>query len=271
MLELHELGALAAAWCCVALLAASVWALLRRCPEVPAPTNPPPEWSGHHLAAAFLVFWLMPALALPLISPDALARWCYGSPVSDAVSKSLTLAAASLLTLPLQLAAWYALAVSAQVNPPARRTMVHWLSDTRSAMKTWLALTPIVFVVFVGSVLGYTFLFGRPEEHPLLAPFQGATPLIVVMLLAVEAIIAAPIREELLFRGVLLPWMAARDRAGDGGMVFAALAVPLVRWLNGAEILPVAASGLASTALAATLWIASRLVGERWISAEAPP
>jgi membrane protease YdiL (CAAX protease family) len=138
-------------------------------------------------------------------------------------------------------------------------------------MKTWLVLTPIVFAVYVASVFVYASVYGKPAEHPLLAPFQTAAPPIVVALLAAEAIVAAPIREELMFRGILLPWMAARGRAGDGGILFAALAVPLVRFLNGATMADVASSGLASTALAAALWITSRLIGERWAPAESQP
>ena len=43
------------------------------------------------------------------------------------------------------------------------------------------------------------------------------------MLLA-EAVIAAPVREELLFRGILLPWLGERKWGGDLALVLAAVA-----------------------------------------------
>src|SRR5436190_20521750 len=57
-------------------------------------------WSGAHVAAAFFVFWFMPALIYPFVDPDLLGRWFFGSAANPTTSKTISLAAAGTLALP---------------------------------------------------------------------------------------------------------------------------------------------------------------------------
>jgi membrane protease YdiL (CAAX protease family) len=72
----------------------------------------------------------------------------------------------------------------------------------------WLGLTPIVFAVFLVAAL-----ITETEKHPLtdLGPHVRALEFIVFV---VEVGLLAPLSEELLFRGLLLPWLAQPASSG---------------------------------------------------------
>jgi membrane protease YdiL (CAAX protease family) len=80
----------------------------------------------------------------------------------------------------------------------------------------------------MAALLLYSKLGGQSDEHPILKLTQ--TPAIspaahagMFLLLLAEALIAAPVREELLFRGILLPWLADRPWGGDMCLLLAAI------------------------------------------------
>jgi membrane protease YdiL (CAAX protease family) len=88
----------------------------------------------------------------------------------------------------------------------------------------WLAVTPIVIGVGFLVSLGHYELTGtKPEPHLLqrLAE-QSPTPMNAV-LIGISALVIAPIWEELMFRGVLQPWLTQREWGGHLGMGLAAL------------------------------------------------
>src|SRR5204863_9160557 len=74
-------------------------------------------------------------------------------------------------------------------------------SDAVSACRVWLVLTPLVYAVSAVVLVVYGLVGGKqPEQHPILQTFQdGSVPMGVVVLMIAEAVIAAPIREELFF------------------------------------------------------------------------
>jgi len=67
----------------------------------------------------------------------------------------------------------------------------------------WLVLTPLSFAVFMAAI---ALLTNQPQKHPLtdLGNLAGRRELIVF---ALNAALLAPLLEELLFRGILLPWL----------------------------------------------------------------
>src|SRR5207237_1431481 len=96
--------------------------------------------------------------------------------------------------------------------------------DVRAACVTWLVLTPLVFVTNLAAVTAYTWLVGPPAEHPLLEPFRrGPVPAGAVALLVIEAVLAAPLREELFFRGILQPYFVRHPYGGDMALALAAV------------------------------------------------
>jgi membrane protease YdiL (CAAX protease family) len=83
------------------------------------------------------------------------------------------------------------------------------------AIMAWAIITPVVFVVH--GLVNWTFLrFGlTPEQHPLTSLGLGEAREQVSLLL--QACLVAPILEELVFRGILLPWMVGgRERYAFG-------------------------------------------------------
>lgn len=75
---------------------------------------------------------------------------------------------------------------------------------------TWLIVTPAAFSVFVLASIGHLKLTGQePEKHPLTALGDLAGTL-EWGLFVLQTVVIAPILEEWLFRGMLLPWLAQK-------------------------------------------------------------
>jgi membrane protease YdiL (CAAX protease family) len=91
-------------------------------------------------------------------------------------------------------------------------------------MAGWLELSPVVYAIY--ALAGY--LYGK-EGHLLEGLVQGQPLLVDWILLFFSATIAAPILEELLFRGVLQPWLATRRHGGDMAMAAAFITALLMR------------------------------------------
>jgi membrane protease YdiL (CAAX protease family) len=100
----------------------------------------------------------------------------------------------------------------------------------------WVSLTPFVYVVLAGATWCTSALCHvRPEEHPLTKLSQsGPLSPLEWFLLVLSAVAAAPVVEELLFRGVLQPWLARRSWGGAAAMV-AALLMTLTLRLPGLQ------------------------------------
>jgi membrane protease YdiL (CAAX protease family) len=79
----------------------------------------------------------------------------------------------------------------------------------------WLLLTPFVHLINGSVTIAFTLLDLPVESHPLTQLAAGSATQHVLFM--VEACVAAPIIEEILFRGILLPWtIGARERVTDG-------------------------------------------------------
>jgi membrane protease YdiL (CAAX protease family) len=176
------------------------------------------------VAAAFFVFWFMPALIYPFVDPDALGRFFFGDGVDPQAGKILSLAVAGTLALPLQLLAWRGLLATLEPQPPPMLTTQNTARDLRTGYLIWLIITPVVYLVGWLALIVNAWVGGQPEQHPLLKLFEpsGVAPGVLLLLLA-EAVVAAPIREEVLFRGILLPWLAERPGASQIGLAAAAI------------------------------------------------
>jgi membrane protease YdiL (CAAX protease family) len=223
-------------------------------------------WGGAHVAAAFLVFWFMPALIYPFVDPDALGRLFFGDGADPQAGKILSLALAGTLALPFQLLAWRGLL--ATVDPPSPPTLTKrtTVRDIRIGYLTWLLITPVVYLVGWVALIVNSWVGGHSEQHPLLKLFEpGTAPPGVLLLLLAEAVIAAPIREELLFRGILLPWLADRPRASQIGLMAAAivgvsLRSPLIPdWSD-----PAAIAGKLAPAILVLALLPTMMICESW-------
>lgn len=274
MPDFSDFRALAGAWLVVAVIAGLATAALWFYP----PRGWPPQrrrvvaWSGPHVASAFVIFWFMPALLLPLLPPKTLGEWFLGPDANAEVAGVLSRAAASTLALPLQLLAWRGLLCMTDSASATMWSAGRAARNVRLGYLTWLVFTPWVYVVYFIALVLYARVYGKPNDHPLLAPFLSSpVPAGVVILLVTEAVIAAPIREEMLFRGILLPWLADRDWGGDGALLFAALIVPVGRIMSGGSVHAVleggaAAGGIVIVLVALRRWLEHSPLTRRWLS-----
>jgi membrane protease YdiL (CAAX protease family) len=222
---------LVAAWLAVALAGGAV-AWTGRAVEPAAGRALPPQrlravvWNGPRVAAAFLVFFFLPIFIVPHLDPTTFARRSDGGVMDPKVAGRLAQCAAAVLALPFQVAAWCGLLAAAGApTPPLRPSRRRIVMAYVAAFRTWVLLTPLVYAVNFAVLVMYGLLVGKqPDEHPILQTFQeGSLPVVSVVLLVIEAVVAAPIREELVFRGTVQPWLADRPWGGDVGLVVAAV------------------------------------------------
>lgn len=79
----------------------------------------------------------------------------------------------------------------------------------------WMLLTPPVFILnLIINLLYRRLLDLTDEEHPLMRLLRVEPRAAETVLIVLTAVVAAPVLEELLFRGVLQPWFAGRRGRG---------------------------------------------------------
>jgi membrane protease YdiL (CAAX protease family) len=79
-----------------------------------------------------------------------------------------------------------------------------------SGYLTWLMITPAAFSVFILANIALARLTGQePDKHPLTLLGENARTLEWTLLI-LQTVCFAPLLEELIFRGVLLPWLSQK-------------------------------------------------------------
>lgn len=147
----------------------------------------------------------VPLVAFPLVG--ALTAGL-GSPRREAVSVVINY---GVMALPSLLILWRQLRALPQERAPLGGWM-QWrvrplLSALRDALAGWLMVTPVVMLT--GWLL--VRLVGDPGgSNPLLELVLGSRDPLALALLALTAIVLAPLFEETIFRGALLPVLAMR-------------------------------------------------------------
>jgi len=207
------------------LLLVKGWAVIRRrLPEAPGVKGPTLTLIDMALlvAGGFVVVSsiAVPVIAQPLVTalPAALT-----SPRREGVSVVITylvMALPSLLILRRQLAALPG--DDRPVDGWLQWRLQPWFSALRQALSGWLMVTPLVMLA--GWLL--VSLFGDPGgSNPLLELVLLSRDPLALILLSFTAVVLAPLFEEVIFRGVLLPVIARRTgiglAAGLNGLLFA--------------------------------------------------
>jgi membrane protease YdiL (CAAX protease family) len=190
-------------------------------------------WSGFLVTGAFLVVVLvLPVLIFSTLGEAGFFRTLYGpdfgiGPISNADSDDLKAAKrvantigglwASVFAVPLQLGViWAAL----RLSPPARASHLIGRGSTAGklalAVVAWLALAPLVLALNTGVNGLAAYLGTEPQKHPLTQVAGGSA--LDCTLLVVEACLGAPLREEVLIRGLLLAWCIGRTRMLEPGV-----------------------------------------------------
>jgi membrane protease YdiL (CAAX protease family) len=85
----------------------------------------------------------------------------------------------------------------------------HWRGNLVVAYLLWLILTPLILVINGAVDEFYVRYSGvEPKQHPLAELLQGTPTILEWVIVILQAVIAAPVIEELLFRAILQRWLS---------------------------------------------------------------
>ena len=191
-------------------------------------------WGVPEIILAFIVMVGIQTGMFAMLQYGGVFRQLYGAdpvPGNELLTHRCSLWV-SVLSTPLVLAAVLVILWAARRAPPQLLGIWAWRWSANVALGffVWLTLTPLVFGIHYGAHYLHENVLGFERRlHPLEQVFRGdATPTEWILLVA-QAVVFAPLLEELLFRGLLLPWLAKGPlRSAAAGLV--ALALALVRY-----------------------------------------
>jgi membrane protease YdiL (CAAX protease family) len=180
----------------------------------------PVPWTGAEIVLSVFLAWMFwPAAIFAILKGVHVEHWYYGDEAPE-MTKRLGLwvnALASpfqVVTYPLVFSAFHRITLE-QLGLTRRRLV----RNVFGGVAVLLLLTPVVFGIW--QFIRWTY--GSSGEHALerhtleeiaqqqLYPSEW-------VLLFFTAMIAAPLHEELTFRGILQPWLAARPWGGHAAM-----------------------------------------------------
>jgi membrane protease YdiL (CAAX protease family) len=197
------------------LLAALAWFVLpsQRRRLLPPQRHRAVPWNGAEICAAFLVMLFLPGVVASALGQTEFFQLVYGSEASSEPRRQLWISALSLpMAIGLILlilrylghAKWYQLGFH----------QARLLPDLVGGYLVWLVLTPVVLSLYC-----LILLFIPPESHTLIKLVQEHPSPIEWGLLVFQAVLAAPILEELIFRGVLQFWLTRKVNGGHAAVV----------------------------------------------------
>jgi membrane protease YdiL (CAAX protease family) len=193
----------------------------------------PTHWSGGEVFVVFLLSQLVPAMVY-----GALQR-VFDADDAAPIRQHLL---ASVLALPLLLALVF--------------LVLHLLSGTRPShlgltrarlphnlVLGYLCWGPLAFLTLTVFFLALLWMKGLGvaiDEHPLTKFLQGHPRSWDWLLIGLEALVAAPLIEEILFRGILQGWLRRCSLRGHGAVAGVALVIasPVLTFLSQTENKP---------------------------------
>jgi membrane protease YdiL (CAAX protease family) len=199
------------------VLVAVVWYALGRGPLF-TPVGPVTGASkGVTILAAFAAFIIVTPVVHGLLNSLGYFQRVYGEDFPagwpPAAAETIRYLWSAVHAFPIQLTLLLVIrSVQAGFKWLVPDTASGWGRHLVAGYLTWLIVTPVAFCVFVLANLAYTWLTGKPpDKHPLTAlGNSGGNRDWVAFVL--QTVLLAPILEELLFRGTLLPWLAQTKR-----------------------------------------------------------
>ena len=214
---LDELGLIGQSYAILAAVAVPVAITIRRC--VPASRRAFRLAALPDLEAIVIIALALLLPPLVLSSLDVLKLFAY-LPVDTPEVRS---ALAGLLSLLLWLA-WVTLLLARSGRRPLLFLQTRSLREISLGIFAFLIITPITFAVHLLVTALVLAFGGTVDRHPL-QDFSTATPFSIACFI-VTACVVAPIMEEAIFRGILLPW--AQRRRFRPWLIFALAVVMLI-------------------------------------------
>ncbi len=182
---------------------------------LPLPGRPRGAWRGGEVFLIFVCFVSIGSLVLFLFRGLGLYEAVYGERPSPERQQLWV----PVLALPLSLAALFLILFLVSGTRPAHfgMTQTRFIPNLVAGYFLWLILTPLVLAVFF-----YILEWMPYDEHPLSKITQQNLLAVEWLLWIFQGVVAAPLLEELLFRGVLLGWL--RRATLPGHLVVAGVA-----------------------------------------------
>jgi membrane protease YdiL (CAAX protease family) len=178
-------------------------------------------WTGIELILALvLVFFVWPNLIAQMVG--ALFSGAGGDTAEAVAAKKARMQLVTmLLATPFQV--FTCPIVFAQMSDTRLYqlgiTMHNWLRNLLAGLIGFIAFTPFTYLALGFIVLLIQqVLHAPPEQHPLLENAMKYTSKLDWTLAYLVGCVSAPLVEELIFRGVLQPWFAARRWGGHLAM-----------------------------------------------------
>jgi membrane protease YdiL (CAAX protease family) len=242
-----ELVGTALRWLSPVLLALGVWYFwpgARRRLLPPQRQRAVPWTAGEVLVAFGLwrLFW--PLFVTQLLMAIGFLAWFYGPEVleaaqnKDAIGHQIAVTQVELwiqtLALPLEVVSILLVLYGVSGTRPYQLGLTSSRAgrNVLVGVLAWVTLTPFVFTVNWLASEGYRALVHlNPEEHPLTQLGRGSATSVEWILLVLTATVAAPVTEELFFRGVVQPWLSGRTQGGAIAIT-AALGLALLQRLD---------------------------------------
>jgi membrane protease YdiL (CAAX protease family) len=216
------------------VLTGTTWLLSHRKPKslLPRQRRRAVPWSGFDVLAVVFLYqmgflWANEVLARSglfsvycgVAFPGAAAASTDGGENSLATARRLLWV--TTLAFPIQLTSillWFRYVSRARLYQLGL-TRHRIVENVTAGFVTWLYLTPMVFA-FNALVLGvYSLVFRTsPDAHPFTKLLEDQRFNLDWILVGFSAIVAAPMMEELLFRGLLQPWLMQRSWGGHAAM-----------------------------------------------------
>lgn len=234
------------AWLCIAAGGGMLFALARWLrpgwlrPLLPPQRTRAAPWGGLEIGLAFFFFLILQAGTYDLLTRLHFFQAVYGEefPAQASVADpdpAKRIAAgriflwSSVITAPLLIAYVVGLFRIGSGAQPYQLGLTPHRACANAALGylTWLFLSPLVLGVNILVELIYgLWKPGEVETHPLFELLKANPRPFEWGLVFASAVVATPVSEEFIFRGIVQPWLCRRTWGGDAGIA-AAFAVAL--------------------------------------------
>jgi membrane protease YdiL (CAAX protease family) len=223
----REIGFHLAAFASLAVGGAAAFLVIWLCVDrrrrlLPLPRRPRGDWSGHEVILTFILFLSIIPLVLVILQKTGFYERVYPKLPSLYRQQLWVWILATPLTIACTFLTLYSLS---RTRPPRYgMTLTRAVPNIMAGYLVWLALTPLVLGLFL-----LVMQWIPPEDHPLAE--LGRSPNLMPTewaLMIFQAVVGAPLLEELAFRGVLLGWL--RRATVPGHVAVAAVALGLAAY-----------------------------------------
>jgi membrane protease YdiL (CAAX protease family) len=227
-------------WLLIAVLVLALWFALPGLRRwlLPPQRHRAVPWTGFELLFALLLARVWPQILLGLLVHTGVFAWLYGpdfvaalrSVDPDTLGPALERATPWLTDLSVVsviLSVVVVLRAGSDTRPYQLGLTLHRAGrNLLLGVLAWVAVTPFAYVVLALATWVSKLLSANPDEHLLTKLSHAELSPLEWFLLVFSAVVAAPVVEELLFRGLVQPWLARRPWGGVVGLA-AALLMPL--------------------------------------------